>query len=167
MKSKATRIRQLSIGFLVVFGLTWTLIYSCEKDPVQPVKPYYNSKNINPEKDIRLISSLGKLGERSDPYRIKKLDVRGNFLYMEIEYAGGCNNHEFKLIGTRDIEKSLPPNRAIEFIHDANKDNCRALIRTNFIIDLRPLAYAQEKGSEIYFLLDGWDRKIYYQYVVE
>ena len=115
-------------------------------------------------KVVKVTAKIGELGNQSDPITITASEIRGNLLYLDVEYSGGCADHEFQVIGSANISKSLPPIRAIELVHKVNGDSCKALEKRKLEIDIRSLAYQQEKGSEIYFTLPGWKEKIYYKY---
>lgn len=113
---------------------------------------------------VKVKAEQKELGGKSDPFTITAVEVRGNLLYIDLEYSGGCEVHYFKVNGSPMIAKSLPPIRAIEVLHEANLDSCRELKEVKLEIDVKALAYKQEKGSEIYFTLEGYKDKIKYVY---
>lgn len=121
-----------------------------------------NKKLVNDGEGQKLkttkIEDVGKLGEfpqESTPITIEKAEIVGNELLLEVSYGGGCQEHEFKLIGSEMISKSLPPIRTIKLIHNGNNDLCKALIMQTLKYDISAFAYKQEKGSEIILRLDG------------
>lgn len=115
-----------------------------------------------PAKDI----ITAKLGEpkRSDAITINNARIEGNLMYLVVEYSGGCEEHEFELIGSYAVAKSLPPQRGIQLQHNANGDNCRALITDTLIANIEVLAAAQTKGSEIFLNLEGYGKQLKYIY---
>ena len=115
-----------------------------------------------PAKDI----ITAKLGEpkRSDAITINNARIEGNLMYLVVEYSGGCEEHEFELIGSYAVAKSLPPQRGIQLHHNANGDNCRALITDTLIANIEVLAAAQTKGSEIFLNLEGYGKQLKYIY---
>lgn len=116
----------------------------------------------NSPSDIRQKKAIiGKFME-SDDLDIESVVVKGNSLFVAVSYSGGCEEHDFELIGNPMVMKSLPPKRAIQFYHNANQDNCRALIKEVFEIDITDLAYNQTEGSEIILILEGWEEEINY-----
>ncbi|KXA92871.1 hypothetical protein AKJ37_06370 [candidate division MSBL1 archaeon SCGC-AAA259I09] len=38
-----------------------------------------------------------------DPYTLKNVEIEGDILKIELDYFGGCKEHEFKLIGTKNF----------------------------------------------------------------
>lgn len=79
--------------------------------------------------------------------------VVGETLVAVVSHGGGCTEHSYQLvIGTAWMESSPVQVRA-RLAHDANGDMCRALIRRELLIPLRPLAdayrssYKQQHGS--------------------
>ncbi|TXI85187.1 MAG: hypothetical protein E6Q37_06925 [Crocinitomicaceae bacterium] len=106
-------------------------------------------------KKIEAVGTLGQFPEESTPITIEKAKIEGNELVLDVSYGGGCQEHEFKLIGSEMISKSLPPIRAIKLVHIGNNDMCKALIMQTLKFDISAFAYKQEKGSEITLRLDG------------
>jgi hypothetical protein len=100
----------------------------------------------------------------SDSISILDAKIIDNKLHLNISYSGGCNKHDFKIIGDSLISKSLPPIRSVKLIHYANNDKCRELIFDNLIIDIRELAYKKQSGSEIYLRINGWDKRLLYTF---
>ena len=111
---------------------------------------------------MELKATLGKIPEHSDALTIESATIKGNILTIEVTYGGGCQEHEFQLIGSEMIAKSMPPIRSIKLIHKANQDNCRAIVSQTLKFDIRKLAYKQEAGSEIYLNLDAYNERLVY-----
>lgn len=114
--------------------------------------------------NIRLKASIGEIGQLSDPVTISAIRIEGNILFIEVSYSGGCNAHQFEIIGSNMIAKSLPPIRQIQLVHESNNDKCESLIKQTLEIDIKDLAYKQEAGSKIILTLDGWKESIEYVY---
>lgn len=104
---------------------------------------------------IENVGTLGQFPEESTPITIEEAEIVGNQLVLKVSYGGGCQEHDFKLIGSEMISKSMPPIRAIKLIHNGNNDMCKALIMQTLKFDITAFAYKQEKGSEIMLRLDG------------
>ena len=115
-----------------------------------------------PAKDI-ITAKLGE-SKRSDAVTINNARIEGNLMYLIVEYSGGCEEHEFELIGSYNVAKSMPPQRGIELQHNANGDNCRALIMDTLIANIEALAAAPTKGSEIFLNLEGYGKQLKYIY---
>lgn len=111
---------------------------------------------------MELKATVGKIPEHSDPLTIESATIEGNILTIEVTYGGGCQEHEFQLIGSEMIAKSMPPIRSIKLIHNAKEDNCRAIVPQTLKFDIRNLAYKQEAGSEIYLNLDEYKERLMY-----
>ena len=123
-----------------------------------------NTKNIfiKKEKNIYKKAELGKYPSQSDKVDILDVKISGNIMTLKIGYSGGCKNHEFSIIGSQMISKSLPPIRNIQLIHDSNDDNCENYITQNLEYDISHFAY--NKGSDIILKLNGWKERIVYTY---
>ena len=69
-------------------------------------------------------------GERVyDPLNVLSHEVRGNLLDINIDYAGGCEEH---------VEASFqdPTNIRLRLMHDSNGDLCEALISETLTFDM-------------------------------
>lgn len=80
-----------------------------------------DSKEQYPQAEIR------DLAKHSDPFKIISTEIKGNFMEFEVSYAGGCETHEFKLVGSPVLTKSIPPIRNIQLEHDNKGDQCKAI----------------------------------------
>ncbi len=77
----------------------------------------------------------------SDPFQVNgEPMVDGNTLKVVVEYSGGCRDHVFQLVTNGMLMKSLPPQRPVRLIHQANEDVCRRMIIDTLTFDLTPLA---------------------------
>jgi hypothetical protein len=129
-----------------------------------------NAKNVSQTSDNQTINPkptkavLGDNSQSSAPTTIKAVSLTANILKIEIEYTGGCKTHQFNLVGSQMISKSLPPIRAINLIHASDNEECKQLINDTLYFDLKDLAYKQEAGSVIKLNLEGWKEQIIYTY---
>jgi hypothetical protein len=106
---------------------------------------------------------LGDINEVGDSINILNASVEGNNLIIEVSYSGGCETHEFKLIGSPMIAKSLPPIRSIVLVHLGKGDACRQLVTEKLSFDIRDFAYTVSE-SEIYLNLKGFEKRILYKF---
>jgi hypothetical protein len=88
--------------------------------------------------------------------------LSANILTLDIKYTGGCIGHDFQMIGSASIAKSMPPIRSIELIDTTTNDDCKKIIFETITIDISDLSLQKTKGSEIYLALAGWPEKIKY-----
>lgn len=93
---------------------------------------------------------------------IMKVGVEGNIMTINVEYSGGCEKHEFRLLGSTYIQKSLPPRRGITLWHDNKGDSCRGIVDEELKFDISAFAY---EGGEIILDLTGWATPISYTQV--
>ena len=89
---------------------------------------------------------------------IESIALDGNILTISISYSGGCKDHEFSLVGSRMISKSLPPQRGIMLYHNNNGDSCRELKEEQLVFDIKAFEYKPKE--EIILTLEGWEEKI-------
>jgi hypothetical protein len=50
--------------------------------------------------------------------------VKNKVLSLFVRYYGGCKNHDFQLVATNYIKKSLPPQTELFLVHDTKGDSC-------------------------------------------
>ena len=118
---------------------------------------------LTPSETI-LKATIGDFECPSDLIQITGVTVSGNNMSIDVNYSGGCEEHNFQLIGSENIAKSLPPIRSVKLVHNANGDACRKLEERTLVFDISDLTYKQEAGSVIYLTLDGWKDRIEYRF---
>jgi hypothetical protein len=74
-----------------------------------------------------------------DPVTINDAKIIQNKLILNISYGGGCQNHEFLLIGTGEYAESYPVQTQILLSHNSNNDTCLAFFTRLITFDLTPL----------------------------
>ena len=109
------------------------------------------------------VAQIGKPAV-SDMCTIERAKLTGNILELTVSYSGGCEVHQFELIGNPNIAKSLPPIRSIELVHKSNGDACKAKMEETLRFNLSNLAYQQETGSVIKLNLSGWKDQLIYTF---
>ncbi len=104
-----------------------------------------------------------------DPFSIHSVILENNTLKINITYTGGCEEHDFMLIGTKNFMESDPVQVNILLSHNANNDPCDALINEELNYNLTPLknawqqAYQKDSGIIIIWL-EGFAESIYYEF---
>jgi hypothetical protein len=119
-----------------------------------------NSNQTNSE---LLVAQIGKSAV-SESFTIQEASINGNVLRVTVSYSGGCGNHQFELVGSPNISKSLPPIRSIELVHQSNGDACKEKMEETLLINISNLAYKQEAGSVIKLNLSGWKEQLIYTF---
>lgn len=73
-----------------------------------------------------------------DEFEIVSHEVRGQFARLDIQYSGGCAEHDFTVWWTGLGAPSCPASAAIELQHYANGDSCDTLVTESIWVDLTP-----------------------------
>lgn len=115
-------------------------------------------------KAIDAKSELGKFPAGIDEPVLKMVKLSGNTLTLDVTYTGGCAEHDFRLVGSQMISKSMPPIRAVKLVHDAHGDTCKATVTRKINFDLTELAYQKEAGSEIVLQIEGLQEPVRWTY---
>ena len=84
-----------------------------------------------------------------DPYQIAEATITGDTLRVTVTHGGGCRKHEYGFVVYSGWMESHPVQVRAVILHNANGDNCKALLRNELRFDLTPLrnAFAQSYGS--------------------
>jgi hypothetical protein len=97
-----------------------------------------------------------------DPVEIKDARIVGDSLTMLVSYGGGCKTHDFKVISSGAIMKSMPPQMNIVLSHDAHDDMCEALLTHDVTVGLHAIKHYATSGG-IVLHLEGFDQPLMYQ----
>lgn len=89
------------------------------------------------------LSLQGEISEESEPIQTDPFDlieavIEGDQLRVLVEYGGGCATHDFRLVESAPMVRSMPPKRLLTLEHNGHDDNCRALIQEERTFDLTP-----------------------------
>ena len=139
---------------LILILITSSIFAACDQ-----------AKRINKEENKTVINK-GIIVTNFNNYRenaltnISDIQLNKNILTIKVSYSGGCKEHEFSLLGSSILTKSLPPKRNILLFHKNNNDNCRELITENLMFDISEFSYAD--GKEIQLMLKNWEKPISY-----
>lgn len=140
------------ITFFVLSALILTGM-SCKS-----MKEKKQDKNDKSIPSAILVENMDEYRNNAD-FSITAVAIEGNIMNIDVQYSGGCQEHEFKLLGMKAIQKSLPPKRGVFLYHNSNGDNCRSIVEEKLQFDISVLAY---EGVEIILNLDSWATPISY-----
>ena len=94
----------------------------------------------------------------SSDFQINASSLRKDTLFLDVQYGGGCNIHEFHAYIKEDNKESV----TLDIIHKNNGDACRALITEQIWLDLSTLQ--KRKTSPIQIVIHGTDKVFEYKY---
>ncbi|MES2799956.1 MAG: hypothetical protein V4638_08065 [Bacteroidota bacterium] len=116
----------------------------------------------------KLVATIGSAKEFNEldsaPFEVQSAKIVDNSLFLTIQFSGGCQEHDFQLIGSPAISKSLPPIRSMQLYHNSNNDACRGVLTKELEFDISALAYKQEDSSVIYLTMDGIEDRLTYTF---
>lgn len=99
----------------------------------------------------------------TDGFMINEVSLDGVILTVIVQYSGGCKNHEFKLISNQRYMKSMPPQLPLYLEHQANNDNCRALVIQTLKFDVTKAKYSGSPSCRL--LVNGSrEHEVIYEY---
>ena len=86
---------------------------------------------------------------RQDPATILQARIQGDQLMVQVQFGGGCRDHEFARYSGDAFLESSPVQMRLRLAHDDHGDACRALLGRDLTFDLTPVkdAYRQQYGS--------------------
>lgn len=138
---------------------------SIDQENADPTEyPDEEITDSKPKRPYQVKARIGDISQRSDFYEIQSASIEGNKMYINIQYSGGCERHDFQLIGSPAVAKSLPPQRSIKLIHKNNGDMCESLVYETIEADLSELALEKKRGSEIVLNLEGFTEPLKFIY---
>lgn len=78
----------------------------------------------------------------ADPVTISEAVIRNDSLQLSVSFGGGCRDHTFLLLSDGAWMESYPVQVRVQLSHNANGDNCKALLNRVLRFDLTPLKVA-------------------------
>lgn len=124
-----------------------------------------NSKNTTPEKKplnqpitgaLEKIEKGSKTHKDSDAYGITNATIKGDSLFADISYSGGCGEASFNLYWNGAMMKSMPPQVNLWF-HLDDKDDCEALVKKKMAFDISALL---ESNNEVVVRLHNFETRL-------
>ena len=109
-------------------------------------------------------AEIGPFSKKNDSFKIIHATIRGNFMEIEVSYSGGCDMHEFRLIGNQSLSKSVPPLRNIQLVHNAKNDACKKLITEKVTFSISNLAENTTPGNKVKLQLENYKEPLEYSY---
>jgi hypothetical protein len=111
---------------------------------------------------VILTNDFSSYSRESSETQITNAIINDSILTLKVNYSGGCKDHEFQLIGSKMIQKSLPPIRNIMLAHNSKSDDCREFIEQELKFNISDFKYP---NSDIILNLKGYKPKIlFYNY---
>jgi hypothetical protein len=155
----------------IVIGMTFSACKKKKEVAVDTTKP--SPENIQPAaavkdpNEIKLlpiqINSEYSWPGSTDPFEILSSEIKGDMLVLEVQYGGGCQEHDFTMTTNMMWMKSMPPQLNLYLEHENHDDNCRALITQKLAFDLSACRY--NNGNVVVLIINGdRDKSKRYQY---
>ena len=138
----------------LLYILSFVIVVSCGNS-----KKIENN-NINSINTSILVDDFSEYSRTSSNTQILNATIHDSTLTISVSYSGGCKNHDFQLIGSKIIQKSLPPIRGIMLIHHSNNDDCRELIERDLKFNISNLKYP---NGDIVLKLQGYKPRILFE----
>ncbi|MHA1968623.1 MAG: hypothetical protein ACW964_12560 [Candidatus Hodarchaeales archaeon] len=127
------------------------------------------NENLNRDSNQIILNQTAYSNAKQDPYNIYNVILEADLLTIAVRYGGGCADHDFSLIGSTSFMESSPVQLNILLSHNANGDNCEALLMKELVYDISPiknlyqLSYSETSGTVI-LNLKGSNDSINYQF---
>ncbi len=103
----------------------------------------------------------------TDEVWITHAEIINDCLHLSYRYMGGCENHDFRLRELPLFCGTPPqPPLTLQFVHEANGDNCEASISGTASYELNSLQDSLKSSLEFY-LIDyhtGYSKRFLYKY---
>lgn len=131
---------------------------ACSRTPVDGEPDPVSTATTGEAPTVELAENFEATMWKLDPYTIDSAMVVGDTLRLVVRHGGGCRTHRFSLAASRAFRESSPVQVSAVLTHDADGDNCRALLTRDLRYDLTPLreayraAYGAGPGSIVIHL---------------
>ncbi|MFZ8837178.1 MAG: hypothetical protein ACO2XQ_09045 [Flavobacteriales bacterium] len=116
---------------LLLFWLTISTLFACQGLRGLPDEALERTPRDTEE-------DLSSESASTDPFTLINAEIKEDSIFIEVQYSGGCADHDFRLIEQAPMVRSMPPKRLLQLYHESNDDPCRALIQEVRSIDLKP-----------------------------
>jgi hypothetical protein len=135
---------------LLLFSLSILLLLGCSQTPNANEDPaatdsiqYDNTSEPSPKPkpnvgQLRIVETE-KVPTKTDAFGLIQATIAKDTLKAKVEYGGGCEKHIFTLYWNGQFNEEDPPSIELFFHHNANNDECEALIMKDVTFDLKPL----------------------------
>jgi len=114
-------------------------------------------KKANTIHQVILSNDFSKFARESVETNINNAVIVDSILTLSLSYNGGCQDHKFELVGSKIVQKSMPPIRGVMLVHHANNDDCRELITEDIKFNVSAFKYP---NSDIMLKLQGYESNI-------
>ena len=120
---------KIIIGLVILASITGSIF----------IAPVILNNLLYPSDSDIIIDKDLHVDAHRDPVTINDAKIILNRLIFNISYGGGCQNHDFLLIGTGEYAESYPVQTQILLSHNSNNDTCLAFFTRFITFDLTPL----------------------------
>jgi len=138
-------VKEIIMASVLMFSISCANSKRADKKAMKEILP------------VVLTNDFSSYARNSSDTQIINTFLSDSILTLNISYSGGCETHSFELIGSKMIQKSLPPVRGIMLIHHANNDDCRELIKQELRFNVSKFKFEEDR---IMLNLKGWGPKI-------
>ena len=155
------------LGMLLMFAVALIACKSSKKSGeekvavIQQDSTSLESLSRDTIQDIFVNSAFVKSDSLMSSLKINGARINGDVLAIDVQYSGGCEEHEFDMYFTGNYMKSLPPQVQLFLVHENNGDMCRKLIMKTLYFSLKNI---QTKEKELYVRIDGYKEFLIYKY---
>jgi hypothetical protein len=119
-----------------LFSITLAIFISCkggESSSKQVVKKNTEIQFVKIDAEF----SAETKNTRANIVAVNKISK--DIIEVIFNYSGGCKEHEFYLITTGGMIKTLPPKISLYLVDKQEDDHCRMLITDTIIFNIRPI----------------------------
>jgi len=131
--------------------------------PVEMVEAPTQTNNSDPIVVNPVKVYANYIMEKNDPYTLLGTRISGDTIFFNVQYGGGCEEHQFTLNTTGAWIKSMPPQLYLYLEHRANNDRCRALLTKEIAFDLSKTRYPGAKEVKL-IINDNREQSVVYKY---
>jgi hypothetical protein len=151
-------MKQLFTSIALIATLLGTTITACSVIDNQSS----GSSNNGTQSSKVLIVDQNTAKYPDDAVTIRDASIVGDSLTMLVAFGGGCKAHDFKVLWSGAMMKSMPPQINVLLSHDAHDDMCEALLTQDVTVSLDPLKQHAMNGGVVIHV-NGFEKSLMYQ----
>ena len=148
------------INFIQSFFLLIILLGGCKTS-----KDVASSVDGGQSIPVLIVQDNYKPAKDNGLFNINQVTLNKNLITIDVQYSGGCAEHEFKLYTDKNYSKSQPPKLNLTLEHNPNGDMCKAIKSEQIVFDVTNAKYpGKDKKYTVILNLEGYKSDIVYKY---
>ena len=156
-------MKNFNWGTLALFGFVFLALMACKPKQGSTETTEEFEFHVDPNAFPKVIVDPSyDRTQAVDPFNVEKMYMTDSILNIEINYSGGCKEHDFALYSDGNYSKSLPPQMTLHLAHDNHDDHCRSIEKKTLSFNIDAIKY--KKHGELILRLNRTKETVRFTY---